>query len=73
MEAPAFKFLLLSRLENAIIKGQGNHTTFVFTRSMESAEKLWRKLRNRGFHEASQLHSNLSQEVREEALADFKC
>jgi ATP-dependent RNA helicase RhlE len=47
-------------------------STFVFTRSKDSAASLWRRLRNRGFHEATQLHSNLAQEVREEALADFK-
>ncbi len=59
-----------SELEHLLYEVPGS--TFVFTRSKESAAKLWRKLRNRGFHEATQLHSNLAQEVREEALADFK-
>jgi hypothetical protein len=44
-------------------------TAFVFTRSKDNAAKLWRSLRNRGFHEATQLHSDLAQDVREEALA----
>lgn len=47
-------------------------TVFIFCRSKDSAAKLWRSLRNRGFHEATQLHSDLSQAVREEALKDFK-
>jgi ATP-dependent RNA helicase RhlE len=57
-------------LEHLLYEVPGS--TFVFTRSKDSAAKLWRKLRNRGFHEATQLHSNLAQEVREEALEDFK-
>ena len=57
-------------LEHLLYEVKG--PTFVFTRSKESAAGLWRKLRNRGFHEATQLHSNLSQEAREEALSDFK-
>ena len=57
-------------LEHLLYEERG--ATFVFVRSKESAAGLWRKLRNRGFHEATQLHSNLSQEAREEALADFK-
>ena len=47
-------------------------TVFIFCRSKDNAAKLWRALRNRGFHEATQLHSDLSQSVREEALKDFK-
>ena len=57
-------------LEHLLYEEQG--TIFVFTRSKDSAAKLWRDLRNRGFHQATQLHSNLEQNVREEALADFK-
>jgi len=57
-------------LEHLLYENQGS--TFVFARSKENAAGLWRKLRNRGFHEATQLHSNLSQEAREEALSDFK-
>ncbi len=59
-----------SELEHLLYEVPGS--TFVFTRSKDNAAKLWRKLRNRGFHEATQLHSNLAQEVREEALEDFK-
>jgi len=47
-------------------------TVFVFTRSKDRAASLWRALRNKGFHEATQLHSDLKQNVREEALQDFK-
>lgn len=47
-------------------------TTIVFTRSKDSAARLWRSLRNRGFHEATQIHSDIPQAAREEALADFK-
>lgn len=47
-------------------------TIFVFTRSKQRAASLWRILRNKGFHEATQLHSDLSQANREEALHDFK-
>ena len=57
-------------LEHLLYENQGS--TFVFARSKEVAASLWRKLRNRGFHQATQLHSNLTQESREEALADFK-
>jgi ATP-dependent RNA helicase RhlE len=45
---------------------------FVFTRSKDATAKLWRTLRNQGFHEATQLHSGLTQQGREQALQDFK-
>lgn len=57
-------------LEHLLYENQGS--TFVFTRSKENAAGLWRRLRIRGFHQATQLHSNLPQAAREEALADFK-
>ena len=60
----------LRELEHLLYEERG--TVFVFARSKESAAKLWRSLRNRGFHEATQLHSDLEQNVREEALKDFK-
>ena len=47
-------------------------TIFIFTRSKDSTAKLWRTLRNNGFHEATQLHSGLTQAAREQALQDFK-
>ena len=59
-----------SELQHLLYEERG--TIFIFCRSKESAAKLWRSLRNRGFHEATQLHSDLSQTVREEALKDFK-
>ncbi len=58
------------QLEDLLYEERG--TIFIFCRSKDSAAKLWRSLRNRGFHEATQLHSDLSQAVREEALKDFK-
>jgi superfamily II DNA/RNA helicase len=47
-------------------------TIFIFARSKDSTAKLWRTLRNNGFHEATQLHSGLTQAAREQALQDFK-
>jgi len=47
-------------------------TVFIFTRSKDTTARLWRTLRNQGFHEATQLHSGLTQQVREQALQDFK-
>ena len=61
------KFL---ELEHILFEEQG--TIFIFVRSKDAAAKLWRDLRNRGYHFATQLHSDLTQEYREEALADFK-
>lgn len=60
----------LRELEHLLYEERG--TVFVFARSKDNAAKLWRSLRNRGFHEATQLHSDLEQNVREEALKDFK-
>ena len=60
----------LRLLENLLYDDPG--TTIVFTRSKDCAARLGRSLRNRGFMEATQLHSNLSQAVREQALQDFK-
>ena len=60
----------LRELEHLLYEEKG--TVFVFARSKDSAAKLWRSLRNRGFHEATKLHSDLEQNVREEALKDFK-
>ncbi len=58
------------KLEDLLYDEPG--TTIVFCRSKDSAAKLWRSLRNRGFHQATQLHSDLPQAAREEALVDFK-
>ena len=47
-------------------------STVIFARSKDSAARLWRSLRNRGFKDATQLHSDLDQATRERALQDFK-
>ena len=60
----------LRELEHLLYEERG--TIFIFARSKDSAARLWRSLRNRGFHEATQLHSDLEQNVREQALQDFK-
>jgi ATP-dependent RNA helicase RhlE len=60
----------IRELEHLLYEEKG--TVFVFTRSKDTTAKLWRTLRNRGFHQATQLHSGLTQAVREQALTDFK-
>jgi ATP-dependent RNA helicase RhlE len=60
----------VSELRHLLYEERG--TVFVFVRSKDGAASLWRSLRNKGFHEATQLHSDLKQNVREEALQDFK-
>jgi ATP-dependent RNA helicase RhlE len=47
-------------------------TVIIFVRSKDGAAKLGRTLRNRGFRDATQLHSDLEQSAREQALQDFK-
>jgi len=47
-------------------------STIVFVRSKEGAAKLGRTLRNHGFRDVTQLHSDLDQKQREQALIDFK-
>lgn len=47
-------------------------TVFVFTRSKDRTSRLWRSLRSRGFYDATQIHSDLLQAHREQALEDFK-
>ncbi len=57
-------------LENLLRQEQG--TVFVFTRSKDGASQLWRNLHSRGFRDATQIHSNLKQSDRVQALEDFK-
>lgn len=47
-------------------------TIFVFTRSKISASRLWRSLQSRGFRDIVQMHSDLKQSDRVQALEDFK-
>ena len=47
-------------------------TIFIFCGSKIGVSKLWRSLRSAGFYDATQLHSDLRQKDREQALADFK-
>jgi superfamily II DNA/RNA helicase len=60
----------MRRLERILDEEQG--TLFIFARSKDNAYRLWRNLRNRGFRDVTQLHSDLDQAVREQALQDFK-
>ncbi len=60
----------MRKLEQLLDQEPG--TVFIFTRSKDNAYRLWRSLRNRGFTDATQLHSDLDQAVREQALLDFK-
>lgn len=44
----------------------------VFTRSKDSASRLWRSLHSEGFMDATVIHSDRRQSDREQSLADFK-
>ena len=60
----------LRELERLLYDERG--TVIIFVRSKDNAAKLGRTLRNRGFRDATQLHSDLDQATRELALRDFK-
>lgn len=47
-------------------------TLFVFVKAKERAYQVWRSLHNAGFESATYIHSDLPQEAREQAVADFK-
>jgi superfamily II DNA/RNA helicase len=47
-------------------------TVFVFVNSKEKVFRVWRALQNKQFEEATYIHSDLAQEQREQAIADFK-
>ncbi len=47
-------------------------TMFVFVNAKERAYQVWRLLSNAGFDSATYIHSDLPQEAREQAVAEFK-
>ncbi|MFY7992397.1 MAG: DEAD/DEAH box helicase [Bacteriovoracaceae bacterium] len=47
-------------------------TVFVFVKAKERAYQVWRILENKGFKDVTYIHSDLPQEARELAVADFK-
>lgn len=47
-------------------------TMFVFVKAKERAYQVWRNLQSGGFVDATYIHSDLPQEAREQAVADFK-
>ena len=51
---------------------QENGTVFVFVKMKEKAYQVWRLLDNKGFKDVTYIHSDLPQEAREAAVADFK-
>jgi superfamily II DNA/RNA helicase len=51
---------------------QEKGTVFVFVKAKEKAYTVWRLLANKGFHDATYIHSDLPQDTREQAVADFK-
>lgn len=51
---------------------QEKGTVFVFVKAKERAYQVWRLLSNKGFSDATYIHSDLPQDAREQAVADFK-
>ncbi len=47
-------------------------TMFVFVKAKERAYQVWRNLQSGGFESATYIHSDLPQDAREQAVADFK-
>jgi superfamily II DNA/RNA helicase len=47
-------------------------TVFVFVKAKERAYQIWRLLHNKGFSDVTYIHSDLPQDAREQAVADFK-
>lgn len=47
-------------------------TAFIFVNAKEKAYQVWRMLTNKGFNSVTYIHSDLPQETREQAVADFK-
>jgi superfamily II DNA/RNA helicase len=47
-------------------------TMFVFVKAKERAYQVWRSLQNAGFESVTYIHSDLPQDTRELAVADFK-
>lgn len=47
-------------------------TVFVFVKAKERAYQVWRILENKGFKDVTYIHSDLPQDAREQAVAEFK-
>src|SRR3989344_6292405 len=47
-------------------------TMFVFVKAKERAYQVWRSLQNAGFESVTYIHSDLHQDARELAVAEFK-
>ncbi len=47
-------------------------TFFVFVKAKEKAYQVWRLLHSKGFEDVTYIHSDLPQDAREQAVADFK-
>jgi superfamily II DNA/RNA helicase len=47
-------------------------TVFVFVNAKEKTYQVWRALANKGLHDVTYIHSDLPQDARELAVADFK-
>lgn len=61
------------KLRNLIrILKQEDGTMFVFVKIKEKAYQVWRSLQNAGFESATYIHSDLPQDARELAVAEFK-
>ena len=60
----------MGRLLSILRREKG--TVFVFVNAKERAYQICRNLHNSGFTDATYIHSDLPQEAREQAVADFK-
>lgn len=60
----------LNELQKIIHQEKGS--IFIFTRSKLGAVRLYRSLQSRGYRDTAQMHSDLRQSDREQALEDFK-
>lgn len=60
----------LGQLMNILRHEKG--TMFVFVKAKERAYQVWRSLHAKGFEDVTYIHSDLPQDAREQAVADFK-
>jgi len=60
----------INRLVSILREEKGS--VFVFARSKERVYQVWRLLHSRKIEDATYIHSDLAQEQREEAIANFK-
>lgn len=58
--------------ELARLLRQEKGTVFVFVKAKERAYQVWRALENKGFKDVTYIHSDLPQDQRELAVAEFK-